>query len=96
MIGVIATLKIQPGKAEEFETLFREMMAKVKANEGGCLAYQLTKGRAEPDTYKVLELYANSAAHEAHGQSAHFREMAPRLGAFLAAMPEIEVLDGVQ
>jgi quinol monooxygenase YgiN len=96
MIGVIATLKIQPGKAAEFESVFREMMAKVKANEGGCLAYQLTRSRSEPDTYKVLELYANSQAHEAHGQSEHFREMAPKLGPFLAAMPEIEVLDAIQ
>ena len=95
MIGVIATLKVQPGKAEAFEDAMRELMARVKANEPGCLTYQLTKRRAEPDTYVVMELYANQDAAKAHAESEHFRAAGPKLAGLLAAMPEIEYLDAV-
>ena len=43
MIGVVAKLSIQPGKEAEFEQTGRDLMAKVKANEPGCLTYQLYK-----------------------------------------------------
>ena len=35
MIGVIATLEIQDGKQEDFESVAKDLMAKVKANEPG-------------------------------------------------------------
>lgn len=95
MIGVIATLRVQAGKAEEFEDVMRELMARVKANEPGCLTYQLTRHRSEPGVYKVLELYANQEAATAHAESAHFRAAGPKLAGLLAAMPEIEYLDAV-
>jgi len=59
MIGVVATLKVQPDKASEFEAVFLDMAAKVKGNEPGCLLYQLTKSKTEAGIYKVLELYAS-------------------------------------
>jgi quinol monooxygenase YgiN len=71
-------------------------MARVKANEGGCISYQLTKSRTEPDTYKVLELYANQDALTHHGGTEYFRAAGPKLAAVLAAVPEIEYLDAVE
>ena len=95
MIGVVATLRVQDGKGEEFEGVFRDLMAQVKANEPGCLAYQLTKSRTEPNTYKVLELYANEDALKAHGQSDYFKAAGPKMAPCLAGRPEIEYLDAV-
>ena len=37
MIGVIAKLTIQDGKEDQFEQVAKDLMAKVKANEPGCL-----------------------------------------------------------
>lgn len=96
MIGVVATLKVQDGKGDEFEAVFKDLMAQVKANEPGCLAYQLTKSRSEPGTYKVLELYANEEALKAHGQTEYFKAAGPKMGPCLAGRPEIELLDAVQ
>lgn len=95
MIGVIATMKIQDGKAEEFERAFTDLAAKVKANEPGNFAYQLCKSRTEPNTYKVLELYASEDALKAHGTSDHFKAAGPSLGPCLAGRPEVEYLDAV-
>ncbi len=95
MIGVIATLKVQDGKAAEFEAIFTELAAQVRANEPGNHAYQLCKSRTEPNSYKVLELYADDDALKAHGASDHFKAAGPKLGGVLGGRPEIEYLDGV-
>ncbi|HEX4180867.1 MAG TPA: putative quinol monooxygenase [Caulobacteraceae bacterium] len=94
-IGVVAILKVQEGKNAEFEAVFTELTAQVRANEKGNLAYQLTKSRGDPNTYKVLELYADQDALTAHGQSDHFKAAGPKMGPCLAGRPEIEYLDGV-
>ena len=95
MIGIVATLKVQEGKNAEFEGVFRDLAAQVRASEKGNLAYALTKSRSDPNTYKVLELYTDQAAVDHHGQTDYFRAAGPKLGPCLAGRPEIEYLDGV-
>jgi quinol monooxygenase YgiN len=95
MIGIVATLKVQEGKNAEFEGVFKDLAAQVRANEKGNLAYALTKSRSDPQTYKVLELYSDQAALDVHGQTEYFRAAGPKLGPCLAGRPEIEYLDGV-
>ena len=94
-IGVIATLKIQADKTDEFEGFFTELASQVRANEPGNLAYQLTKSRTEPGTYKVLEIYKDQDALTHHGGTDYFKAAGPKFGAVLAGRPEIEYLDGV-
>jgi quinol monooxygenase YgiN len=95
MIGIVATLKIQDGKADEFEAVFAELSAKVRANEPGSLLYQLTRSRAEAGTYKVLELYKDEAAINAHRGADYFRELGAKMGACLSGRPDVELLDAV-
>ena len=94
-IGIIATLKIQDGKGPEFEAFFNELAKQVRGNEPGNLAYQLTKSRADPNTYKVLELYSDQDALTHHGQTEYFRAAGPKMGPCLAGRPNIEMLDAV-
>ena len=94
-IGIIATLKIQDGKGPEFEAFFGDLAKQVRANEPGNLAYQLTKSRNDPNTYKVLELYKDQDAVTHHGGTDYFKAAGPKFGAVLAGRPEIEYLDGV-
>ena len=95
MIGVVATLKVQEAKASEFEQIFTDLAKQVRANEPGNIVYQLTKSRAEPNTYKVLELYRDQDALAAHGASDHFKAAGPKWGPVLAGRPEVEYLDGI-
>jgi quinol monooxygenase YgiN len=94
-IGVIATLKVQVDKTDEFEGIFTELAKQVRANEPGNLAYQLTRSRTEPGTYKVLEVYKDQDALTHHGGTDYFKAAGPKLGGVLAGRPEIEYLDGV-
>jgi quinol monooxygenase YgiN len=94
-IGIVATLKVQDGKGADFEAVFKELSEQVRASEPGCLMYQLTKSRADPNTYKVLELYKDQEALTHHGGTDYFRAAGPKMGPCLAGRPEIELLDGV-
>jgi quinol monooxygenase YgiN len=96
MIGVVATLKVQDGKGADLEAVFGDLASQVKANEAGCLMYQLTRSRNEPNTYKVLELYASEEALKHHGTTPYFLAAMPGMGACLAGRPEIDYLDAVE
>ena len=91
-IGVIATLRVQPGKEAEFEGVFAELAPAVRANEPGNSYYKLFR-TAETGVYKVLECYDDMAAVEAHRASTHFREIGARFGPWLASVPDIERLN---
>jgi quinol monooxygenase YgiN len=94
-IGVIATLKVQPGKGGEFEQVFRDLAAQVSANEPGNKLYQVFKSRKEADTYVVMEIYQDQAALDAHGKSDHFKAAGPKIGPTMAGRPDIHYLDSI-
>ncbi len=94
-IGIVATLKVAEGKNAEFEEIFTGLAKQVRANEPGNLAYQLTRSRTDPQTYKVLELYTDQAAIDLHGGTEYFKAAGPKMGPCLAGRPEIELLDGI-
>lgn len=96
MIGVVAKLSIQDGKQDEFEQVARDLMAKVKANEPGCLTYQLYKQKGSDTDYIFMEQYASKEALEAHGKTEYFRAAGPSLGACLAGAPDIQYFDIVE
>ena len=93
-IGVIATIRVLPGKEAEFEGVFAELAPAVHANEAGNSYYKLFR-TSETGVYKVLECYDDEAAVEAHRASDHFRTIGARLGPCLAGAPEIERLSAV-
>ena len=95
MIGIVAIVKVQPDKAAEFEAIFTALAAEVRAKEPGNLMYQLTRSRTEDRTYKVLELYKDADALQAHRGTDHFKAAGAKMGPCLAGPPDIEYLDAV-
>lgn len=93
-IGIIATIRVQAGKEEEFEGVFAELAPAVHANEPGNSFYRLFR-TDEAGVYKVLECYDDDAAVEAHRKSDHFRTLGAKLGPCLAGAPEIERMGAV-
>ena len=96
MIGVTAKLPIQDGKQAEFEQTFKELMAKVHANEPGCTMYQLYKVKGSDTDYVVMETYESQEALDAHGQTDYFKAAQPGLGAVLGGVPTIEIYEIVE
>jgi len=92
-IGIVARLKIQPGKNEEFEAIFAELETAVSENEPGNNFYALHKSRTDENTYIVLEQYVDQTALDAHSQTDHFKTLGAKMGGCMAGRPEIEIMD---
>jgi len=93
MIGVVATLTIQEGKNSEFETLAKQLVEKVNANEDGVIHYDLYK--QDDTTYVFLERYQDQAALDLHRKTEYYKAIGAQLGSVLAGAPDIKVLESV-
>lgn len=91
-LGIVATLKVKPGKEAEFEAVFLELQAQVKKSEPGALQYELFKSKT-PSTYIVMEQYKTEADLAAHRTTPHMAAAGPKLGAVLDGRPGIEMLE---
>ena len=85
-VGILATIKVKPGKEAEFETVFRELAGQVKQNEPGCLLYDLFRSKT-PSTYVVMEQYANAEALAAHARQLISLRRGPSLAPFSMVGP---------
>ena len=90
MIGLLATVRIKPGVAAEFEADFVSWAAVVKEKEPGTLLYKLTRSKDEPEVYHVFELYTDQAAVDTHLKNYMARPAGPEL---IAGPPELKLLD---
>lgn len=94
-IGIVATLKIQPGKNAELESVAKELMAAVRKNEPGNRLYQFFKSKSDENTYVVMEIYDDAAAVEAHRNSEHFKTLGPKMGPAMAGRPDVQLFDAI-
>ncbi len=92
---VIATLKVQPGKEDDFVAAAKKMIAHVTANEPGTTAYTLHRSMADPTTFVFYESYADQAAFAAHGGSAAMAEFFGAAGTMLAGRPDIVMFEEI-
>jgi quinol monooxygenase YgiN len=89
-----ATTTTSPSRAGG-EVAMRALAAKVKDCEKGTVVYQLVRSRAEPHTYKLIEIYDEQSSFDQHGASEHFRAgMGQRLP-LLSGKPEPDYFDVV-
>lgn len=95
MILVVATVRIHPDKAEEYEAACREVMPALQAANSGILFYKTGKCREEPNTYRVVEAYADQAAMDEHVGSERLQAAFSRLQPCIAEL-EIKLHDGVE
>ncbi|MEN3951129.1 putative quinol monooxygenase [Iodidimonas sp. SYSU 1G8] len=86
--AIVAKIKVKEGKTAEFEAAAADLVKAVNANEPGCLFYELHR-TDDPLLYVFVERYENEDAMKAHGQSAHFKELGPKMGAFMDGRPDI-------
>ena len=94
-VGAAVTIKVLPGKGQEFETEFAKQAANVAKFEKGNQLYKLYKSRTEPDTYIVMEIYDDKAAVEFHGKNGHMDLTRPIVRPLIDGPMTIISCDGV-
>ena len=88
MLGVVATIKVKPGMESQFEAVAKELVAKVNANEPGCMLYAIHHAET-PQTYVFMERYTDQAAVEAHRATDYFKALGRKMGEFMDGRAEV-------
>jgi quinol monooxygenase YgiN len=78
MITMVARMRVSPENAAEWTAMMDHVVAMTLANEPGVPWYAWSKSATEPDTYVVIEVYADAKAHAAHMASPWVVESLPR------------------
>ena len=68
----IAELEIDPADMDAYKALLREEIKASLKTEPGVLAFYAVSLKNRPAQIRILEVYADQAAYEAHLQSPHF------------------------
>lgn len=79
MITIIARIKVKPGNEAEADKAASEMAAAVEANEPGAVAYLVHRSQRDPTDITVFEVYEDTEAFAAHGQTAHMAALQGKL-----------------
>ena len=95
MVVVIARVKVQPGKEDEFAAAGKKMIAHVKAHEPGTITYTLNQSTADKTDFVFYEVYQDPGAFAAHAGSDMMKEFGRSLGSVVAGRPEITMYDEV-
>ena len=93
MIALAGTIRIAPGMREAALPCVRAMVA-ASRTEPGCLRYSFAFDVNDDHLVHIFELFIDSAAREAHRQSAHmktWRESWPAAGIGERDMTEYDI-----
>ena len=83
MIVIVAQNKFREDKIAQARPL-RERLIEKSREEKGCLKYDLYQDMKDPSVLTFIEEWTDEQAIEAHNNSAHFKEIVPQLGRFVA------------
>ena len=78
MVTFITHLQVSPANAAAFEVLLTDVSDKVRENEPDVLYYGFAKSVEDPNTYVVIEVYRDEAAHSAHMETDWVKSSIPK------------------
>lgn len=95
MTTFIATLQVNPDKADEFEKLQTELSELAHAQEPDMFVYDVIKHREKPGTYVVYARFKDEAAFEHHMSIDFHDRLVPPILECLDAEMQLEFFDHV-
>ena len=65
-LAIVATIKVSPGKRDDYLKHLRGHAERCLANEPGTLQFEILAPHDDPDALMLYEVYASSDAFQAH------------------------------
>jgi quinol monooxygenase YgiN len=78
MITFITHVRVNAKNCAAFEALLADVRTKVREREPNVLYYDFAKSVRDPETYVVIEVYRDQAAHSAHMDSEWVKASIPK------------------
>jgi quinol monooxygenase YgiN len=95
MYGVTVSMTVRDGQREAFEKLIKMLIEAVKAHEPQNLAYHVLRSRAQPNNFRIVEIYESKEAFKTHLGAAYVSELNPAIQATLDVAAQMEMVDVV-
>ncbi len=89
MIVIIGKVSIQPAMRDEFLSVVNTAI-EASRKEAGIIRYELVQPFGEPNTFMLIEEYADEATVASHAETEHTKNLGAVLGTMLAGPPEIK------
>ena len=70
----IAKINVDPVQLDKYNAALKEQMNTAISVEPGVLSYYAVSDKKEPSHITIFEIYADSAAYNAHIQAPHFKK----------------------
>jgi quinol monooxygenase YgiN len=70
----IAKIRVDPAQLDSYKAALKEQMTTAVRIEPGVLTYYALADKTNPSHITILEIYADTAAYQAHIQTAHFKK----------------------
>jgi quinol monooxygenase YgiN len=90
-VARMAELEIDPATLEAYRALLTEEIEASVALEDGVLSLNAVSIRDHPNKVRILEVYANREAYEAHLQTPHFLKYKTETSGMVTALTLIDV-----
>ncbi|OWV84915.1 putative quinol monooxygenase [Rhizobium sp. R693] len=91
LIVRIAELEIEPDQLETYRLLLTEEIEAAVALETGVLSLSAVSIKGSPHKIRILEVYANQTAYEAHLQTPHFLKYKNATAGMVTSLTLIDV-----
>ena len=88
MVILHVTVQIKPEHMAEYLEAVRHDAEHSEKDETGCLRFDVSQAKDDPNRFYYYEVYRDEAALEAHRQAPHFKLYAEKVQPWLAAPPE--------
>jgi (4S)-4-hydroxy-5-phosphonooxypentane-2,3-dione isomerase len=88
MVVLHVTVQVKPEHVSEFLDAVRYDAEHSEKDEPGCLRFDVSQDRDDPNRFYYYEIYRDEAALEAHRQTHHFKLYSEKTRSWLAALPE--------
>lgn len=83
-IALVVEFQIKPGQRDAFLKIIREHAAGTRADEPGCLQFDVLVPEAGPDRVLLYEMYRDDAAFAEHRNSARLAQTRSRYADLIA------------
>lgn len=70
----LAKIQVDPAQLEAYNTALKEQMTTAVRIEPGVLTYYAVADKKDPSRITILEIYADTAAYQAHIITPHFKK----------------------
>lgn len=90
MIIIVAKNFIAEGKAEEFKSLTKSLIAESRKEEG-CISYSLFEDIKDGNILTFIEEWKSEEAIQIHNNTPHFTSTVPNLGPLTAKPTEVNL-----